>query len=150
MEIDLKSGIKNNIEKKVFIDTNIFIYAYNNENSKRNICLQIVKNLFKNKISYISIQTLSELSNVLLHKMKLSNLDLNEVIYELVEFGNLCEIKSSTIIKAIDIHKKFKIHFFDAQIVATMIQNGVDTIYTENVKDFSKVPFIKAINPLDI
>ncbi|MBI2445074.1 hypothetical protein HYV43_01665 [Candidatus Micrarchaeota archaeon] len=32
---------------------------------------------------------------------------------------------------------------------ATMLENGITTIYTENVEDFEKIPGIKAVNPFD-
>ncbi len=30
-----------------------------------------------------------------------------------------------------------------------MLENGIDTIYTENVKDFEKIPGIRAVNPFE-
>jgi predicted nucleic acid-binding protein len=41
----------------------------------------------------------------------------------------------------------YKIPFWDALIVATMEENSIDTIITENEKDFKKVKWIKTINP---
>lgn len=38
-------------------------------------------------------------------------------------------------------------HVFDVLLVATMLENGVDTLYTENTKDFSVFREIRAINP---
>jgi predicted nucleic acid-binding protein len=38
-------------------------------------------------------------------------------------------------------------NFWDALIVATMEENSIDTIITENEKDFKKVKWIKTINP---
>ena len=37
---------------------------------------------------------------------------------------------------------------FDAFLVATMLDNEVRTIYTQNVKDFQGYPEIQVINPL--
>jgi len=38
------------------------------------------------------------------------------------------------------------VNIFDAQLVALMIENEIDTIYTANVRDFSMYKEIKAIN----
>ena len=38
-------------------------------------------------------------------------------------------------------------HVFDVLLVATMLENGVDTLYTENTKDFSAFREIRAVNP---
>lgn len=38
-------------------------------------------------------------------------------------------------------------HVFDVFLVATMLENGVETVYTENVKDFTTFREIYAVNP---
>ena len=39
-------------------------------------------------------------------------------------------------------------HVFDVLLVATMIEHEVETIYTENLQDFSGFHEIRAVNPL--
>ncbi|MBI4597465.1 MAG: PIN domain-containing protein [Candidatus Omnitrophica bacterium] len=39
---------------------------------------------------------------------------------------------------------------FDVYLVATMLDHGVSTIYTENVQDFRRYPEIEVINPFAI
>jgi len=39
-------------------------------------------------------------------------------------------------------------HIFDVLLVATMLEHGVETIYTENTQDFSGFREIRAVNPL--
>ena len=39
-------------------------------------------------------------------------------------------------------------HVFDAFLAATMLENNVRTIYTQNVKDFEIYHDLQAINPL--
>lgn len=38
-------------------------------------------------------------------------------------------------------------HVFDLLLIATMIEHGVETIYTENMRDFSGFREIRAVNP---
>jgi predicted nucleic acid-binding protein len=38
-------------------------------------------------------------------------------------------------------------NYFDRQLVALMLREGIPTIITENVKDFAGIKGIKAINP---
>jgi len=52
------------------------------------------------------------------------------------------------VVKAIELQAAYKAPFWDALIAATMLENGVKTIFTENTADFRKIPFIKAVNPL--
>lgn len=44
-------------------------------------------------------------------------------------------------------HKITKQKIFDLQLVATMLSNGVNQIYTYNKKDFLKFKEIKVFNP---
>jgi len=44
-------------------------------------------------------------------------------------------------------HQVVGLDIFDVQIVATMLQNGVGTIYTANVSDFMKYSEIETVNP---
>jgi predicted nucleic acid-binding protein len=48
------------------------------------------------------------------------------------------------------ISKQHKIHFFDSLLAATMQENGISKILTENVKDFNKIAGIEAENPFDM
>lgn len=60
---------------------------------------------------------------------------------------NILSYDENTVMEAVNLEQKFGIHFWDALIAATMQENSIDTIYTENTKDFAKVPWLKAINP---
>ena len=44
----------------------------------------------------------------------------------------------------------FKSPFLDTLIAETMKDHGLNTIITENEKDFIKIPGIKVINPLGL
>jgi len=136
------------------IDTNIFVYAYDiHEINKREKCLGIVKSVFTGvEKAYISNQILGELFYVLTQNMKkpLSAEMAEEVVISIIESNNWLKIdyNHKTVMKAIAYTKRFKIPFWDALIVATMIENNVFTIYTEDEKDFSGIPGLEVVNPL--
>jgi predicted nucleic acid-binding protein len=54
--------------------------------------------------------------------------------------------KITTIKSAIDLSNENNMSFWDSLIAATMIENNIFNIYTENVKDF-KISGINAVNP---
>ncbi len=54
----------------------------------------------------------------------------------------------SRLVSMLDRHDVKRRDIFDAFLVATMLDNGVRTIYTQNVKDFEGYPGIQVINPL--
>ena len=48
--------------------------------------------------------------------------------------------------QAIELVKLYRAPFWDALIAATMLEHGIDTIVTENERDFKKIPGITIIN----
>jgi len=140
-------------EKSFLIDSNILIYAIDNSDTRKHeIALEILEDCFgRNEIWAISYQNLAELSAVIINKIHNKN-DLEnarKLIKDIILVKNFKKIKYTgrTIIHAIELNQKDNIEFWDALIAATMLENKIFNIYTENTKDFSNVPGIKAINP---
>lgn len=44
-------------------------------------------------------------------------------------------------------HSICRQRYFDMQLAATMLEEGIGTLFTENVKDFERIKGIRAINP---
>ncbi|MDO8627841.1 MAG: PIN domain-containing protein [Candidatus Diapherotrites archaeon] len=136
---------KNFIEREL-VDSNLLIYLITGEDQNK---MQKVKEFLISKpYLNVSLQTLRELSNILLNKYsfdKTNTIDhLNDVKSSmLVIFDNYEDI-----LRATEIFKEHKVPFWDALLISTSERNGITTIYTENTKDFAKFPRIKIINPL--
>lgn len=137
------------------IDTNILVYAYDLKapHNKRKIAMELIQNSWKeNKVYCISVQNLAEFMFVLISKVKdLQTIKQGElIITDIVNSNNWEKISytESTMLKAISLFNETKSHFWDALIVATMLEHGIHHIYTENISDFSHFP-IKAVNPFE-
>ncbi|MEK6898948.1 MAG: PIN domain-containing protein [Nanoarchaeota archaeon] len=137
--------------KIALVDTNILVYAYEaTESERKNNAIKILEKCYNNEITLaISNQNLAEFSVVSLKKLKLEASKIKEIISDISQFSGFKKIKYSekTVISAIDLTKKYTMSFWDALIAATMIENNITNIYTENEKDF-KIPFLNVINPL--
>ncbi len=139
-------------DSKLFlVDTNILVYSYDkDEPSKRGKAEELLSKCFSGEISLaISIQNLAEFVSVTTRKSKLSFEQARINASDIIDTPNFKKIgyKAETIISAIEIMKEFKTSFWDSLLAATMRENGIFNIYTENVNDF-KIPWIKAVNPL--
>jgi predicted nucleic acid-binding protein len=55
--------------------------------------------------------------------------------------------EQDTVEYALSLMSLYKLPFWDAMIAAVMLENSIFTIYTENEKDFSRIPGIKVVNP---
>jgi predicted nucleic acid-binding protein len=138
-------------EEIFLVDTNILVYAYEKEDCKRKIESQnILEKCFNKEITLaLSNQNLAEFSYVALKKLKLDPEIITRIIEDITNFSGFKKInyKEKTIISAIEIANKNNMSFWDSLISATMIENGILNIYTENSKDF-KIPQLNVINPL--
>ena len=138
--------------KIALIDTNVLIYGYDKSDIKKNkIAVDLLQKGWRKKEKYgFSLQNLSEFYVNITKKVRkpLDSTTAYFVLRDLIDFSNwkIVNFDEKTILFAIELSKKFKMSYWDSLIAATMTENDISTIYTENIKDF-KVPWIKAINP---
>ncbi|MEK6984729.1 MAG: PIN domain-containing protein [Nanoarchaeota archaeon] len=132
------------------VDSNILVYAYDRNGSlRKKYAEELISKCFDNKISLaVSNQNLAEFVSVITKKAKLSFEQAKVEVKDLINSNGFIKINysSKTILSAIDIANEFKMSFWDSLLAATMKENGIFNIYTENAKDF-KMPWINAVNP---
>ena len=101
----------------------------------------------------IALQNISEFYVVVTKKIEnpLPTSIARKIVKDIIDFNNwqVISYDEASLITAIDMGIKYKIHYWDSLLCATMKQNGINGIYTENVKDFDKVPWVTAINPME-
>ena len=118
---------------KVFIDTNILIYAYSSdEKEKRDVVRDIIENSRINVV--ISTQVVNEFINVMRKKMTVSRMDLQIAVDELSQFGFVSLIDMGTISRALSISKLFKYAYFDSLIIASALENSCKILYSEDMQ----------------
>ena len=140
-------------DELVLIDSNILSYVFDeSEPEKHTICNELVAECWKRKRDFaVSVQNLSEFYVVV--TKKISNPIPERVAKKFIELiidfqgWHVFNYNAQTIKSAIGISTKNGIHYWDALVAATMRENNVFSIYTENGKDFKKIPWIKIINP---
>lgn len=136
-------------------DSNILTYVLDiSEPVKSRICGELVADCWKKKRDFaVSTQNLSEFYVVVTKKISnpIPVRTARRYIDLIAEFRgwHVINYGASTIKSAIDISSEYGIHYWDALVAATMKENDIFCIYTENVKDFRKIPWLKTINPLE-
>jgi len=134
------------------VDTNLLVYAYEKENSiRKKKAEELLGKCWYGRINLaVSSQNLAEFASVVNKKAKLNYHQTRINILDIIEFKGFKKIdySSQTILLAMDIAHEFQMSFWDSLITATMKENGIFNIYTENIKDF-KIPWINAINPFN-
>ncbi|MDD5162666.1 MAG: PIN domain-containing protein [Candidatus ainarchaeum sp.] len=132
------------------VDSNILIYAYDKSDiHKQKAAMEIIESVWRKRLGALSIQNLAECYYGLTKKARMPLLPDNakQAIIDLSQVFQILKYNEKTIINAINCQEIYKIHFWDALIVATMEENKIETIITENEKDFKKIKWIKTINP---
>lgn len=131
------------MKDKIFLDTNILIYATDKDKHKKGIALKLIK---KNPV--ISTQVINELSNVMSKKLKMNVQDIIKVI----DFLNKkCEIKTisiSTIKSALTIVDRYNYSYYDSLIIASAMESNCNILYTEDMHAGQKIDnLLEIINP---
>ncbi|MBI2652963.1 PIN domain-containing protein [Candidatus Woesearchaeota archaeon] len=132
------------------IDSNILVYAFEKEESiKKDKAKNILNQcIFGTRDFAISNQNLAEFVFATTKKGKLDVEEAKNLVIKMTQFEGFKKINynAKTIHLALSTMQEFKASFWDSLLVATMRENGIFNIYTENVKDF-KMPWINAVNP---
>ncbi|RLI90490.1 MAG: hypothetical protein DRO95_06115 [Candidatus Altiarchaeales archaeon] len=141
-------------DKLSLIDTNILVYAYDKtEREKHKICRDLVARCWNLETEYaISLQNISEFYVIITRKVEnpIPIQNARSIVKDIIDFNGWRKINftQNTIISAMNINKRYKIHYWDALLAATMRENDIFSIYTENESDFKKIRWLDVINPI--
>jgi predicted nucleic acid-binding protein len=134
---------------KAFLDTNILIYAYSeDEPKKQSVALHLLDSFEDNVI--ISKQVINELSNILLKKFKLSSDQVENVLLEIDNVLPIVDFDLTTQIKALKLKERYQLQYYDALIVATALENNCTVVYSEDMQHEMLIDgSLRIINPFN-
>jgi len=134
---------------KVFVDTNILIYAYDaSAGNKHLTASQQVADLWKAETGLISTQVLQEFYvNVTRKISKPLNISVARSIVEDLSRWEVVTLEPDTILAAIDLQRDHLFSFWDAMIVAAAFAGGAETLLTEDLNHGQTINGITILNP---
>ena len=136
-------------KKAVFIDTNIWIYAFLEENKeKRNKVVKFLEEIASKDNILVSIQVINEFHYVCLRKYFLSEDEIISMVDGINSIVNVKEISLNTYKKAVDLRQEYNFSFWDSLIVASALENNCDVLYSEDMHHNLKIKNLEIINPL--
>lgn len=113
-----------------FIDSNIVLYLLDlNASRKKEIASSLIE-----KVPFISPQVIFECLNVCTRKYKM---DRNLAISFVTELANASYMQAeneSTVTKALFIFNKYLLQPFDSKIIASALEAGCNTLYSEDMQ----------------
>jgi hypothetical protein len=141
----------------VFLDSNLLVYAVNKDSPFYTAARTVIGMVNAGRLQVcLSPQVLGEFYATVTNPRKLGRALAPEEAAHVLERVLVADIVAkiypgrSTLGLTLDLARRYELRgadFFDAQIVATMLDNEVTTIYTANEKDFARFEEIEAINP---
>jgi predicted nucleic acid-binding protein len=135
---------------KVFLDTNIFVYAYDNdEQIKKSVARELIRAATLDGTGIISYQVTQEFFNVALKKnsLKMRLEDAQQLLATI--FRPLLAVHSSVALfgDAIRLQSRYQLSWYDSLIVAAAQQSGCATLYTEDLQHGQRFGDLVVINP---
>jgi len=132
---------------EIFIDTNVWLYAFMEENSKKSFMARKLINENTEKIC-LSTQVLNEICINLIKKANYSEKEIRILIKNIDDTYKVYPIKVEDSIKASEIRDKLYISYWDSLIIASALNNECVILYSEDMQHNQKIQNqIKIINP---
>ena len=133
---------------KVFIDTNVLIYAYGiDAGRKQRTAESIPLSLRQERTGAVSMQVLQEFYNTVTRKLA-SPLPKEKARLIVDSFSHWCvETTPAEIRQAFRIEDEARIGFWDALIVAAAIRSGAARILSEDLNSGQTIAGIQIENP---
>lgn len=132
---------------KVFIDTNILVYALDmHDMKKQRVSRGLLKSLTQNGTGVLSTQVLQEFYVTATNKLRVDPPAVKDILISFEHFETI--INTPLIIKeAIDCSIVNTISFWDALIIVSAENAKCDTILTEDLNEGQIIRGVKVVNP---
>jgi len=132
------------------VDSNILVYAYaNRSNDKQLRARQVLSLLADNNNGYLSTQSLSEFSNVMLRKVFLPAKTVYGLVEQFEQIYMVYPLTAAIILEAIRGVEEHKFSYYDAQIWAIAKLNQIPIILSEDFNSGSGIESVLFQNPFD-
>ena len=111
-----------------FIDTNVLLYLLSGDTAKADCADRVVQ-----AGGTISVQVLNEFAAVASRKLRMSNSEICEVLAAVRAGCHVVPLTEETHILGMQISKQYRLSIYDAMIVATALEAGCKTLWSEDM-----------------
>lgn len=135
---------------KHFIDTNIFVYSFDNlQPSKKERASALIQEALETGLGMISTQVIQEFLNVATQKFAVPMQIEDAVAYTRLVLNPLCQVYPDLALyeSCLEIQAKTRYSFYDSLILAAALQGGCGMLYSEDLQDRQHVRGVRIVNP---
>jgi predicted nucleic acid-binding protein len=119
--------------ERVFIDTNILVYAFlENDTVRHDSAVKLMSDIIGAEV-FVSIQVMSEIYAAL-SKNGVGHEEIAKYLYELEEKMNIQPICFDTVKKCLSLKKKYSYSYWDSLVLASSLESGCTVVYSEDMQ----------------
>lgn len=124
---------KNIIYEPAFIDTNIWLYAFisGQDPAKAHTAQAVIG---ATRPLFLSIQVINEVCTNLLRKEHTPEADIRDFIDDFYALYQVVDLDHAQLITASDLRTRYSLSYWDSLIIASALQSGVPTLYSEDMQ----------------
>jgi len=124
---------------KMFIDSNIWIYLFTNEDNSK--CIMAEKFIRENSninILIISYQVINEITNVLIRK-KFAESEIRYIIESILKICVIQDYSKEVLLFASELRENYSFSFWDSLIVSCASISGCSLLISEDMQNQMKI-----------
>jgi predicted nucleic acid-binding protein len=133
-----------------FLDTNVFVYSFDSSApAKRKRARSLVRESLESGEGCVSAQVANEFANLALRKFQVPLTSDECRAYFDTVLVPLCHVGWSPDLlrRALELHGRARISWYDALIVAAALEGGCETLYSEDLQDGRQFGEVTVQNP---
>ena len=120
--------------ERVFVDSNIFIYAYTSDDERKH---SIARDLLRNNVSkneiVLNVQVLNEFYSVM-SRYKYPHDGIKSCLNEIIEQVKVMPLELETVNRCLLIKEKYCYSWWDSLVLASAMENDCTILYSEDLQ----------------
>jgi predicted nucleic acid-binding protein len=135
---------------KVFVDTNILVYAHDPAAGLKSVrARSVLEQLWNSKQGVLSTQVLQEFT-VTIRKHTGAPASIAEARKYLESYlrWEIVVNSPSSVLRALELEERYQISFWDALILQAAEASGASILYSEDLSAGQAYDFVRVVNPL--
>ena len=130
-----------------FVDANVLVYANDGGAGAKHVkAMDLMELLIKERAGALSIQVLAEFYSVATRKLRRTSAEAEAFIRDLGGWTIHCPAHAD-ILKAAQLHRRYKLAWWDALILNSAIELGCSVLWTEDFSDGQRLGQVTVRNP---
>lgn len=132
-------------DKACFIDTNIWLYAFTDDDAHKK---EIAQALIKTSQPVVSVQVINEICVNLIKRASFPEAQIAELIETFYQKYDVIDLQKGLLLSASQLRQEYTLSYWDSLVIAAGLSSGVKTLYSEDMQHGLIVhDNLKIVNP---